>query len=231
MPEQRFLSEMFLVQPPHWGLRGDPFLWEDMKKAFAETPFPYSAHVLVMYIHRLFLDTCVEDVRDTAGPFVASYEQHGRIRQDPGRRHGALRAAHTSLHAAISLSPPCKEARGRHCVPFFFAAQRLLPPEEPPFDCHEKGAFSPEEGSFFIRRKTSVDVFAALDAIDDGGNHDRKINEDAAYAHKALRGGVQGAGDEFSHTVLLESLDCPPANIPESAFILPQQRQKVKAES
>ena len=40
MSEQRFLSEMFQVQPPHWGLRGDPFLWEDMKQAFAETPFP-----------------------------------------------------------------------------------------------------------------------------------------------------------------------------------------------
>ena len=52
MSEQRFLSEMFQVQPPHWGLRGDPFLWEDMKQAFAETPFPYSAHELVVDVHR-----------------------------------------------------------------------------------------------------------------------------------------------------------------------------------
>ena len=108
------------------------------------------------------------------------------------------------------------------------ASEALIRPENTP--CSIKRSLLPaEEGSFFIRRKTSVNVFAAPDTIDDGGDHDREVNEDAAYAHKALRGGVQGAGDEFSHTVLLESLDCPPANIPESAFILPQQRQKVKA--
>ena len=45
---------MFNIQPPNWGLRGDPYLWEDMKKAFADTPFPYSSHELVMVIHRIF---------------------------------------------------------------------------------------------------------------------------------------------------------------------------------
>ena len=35
MSETRFLSEMFNIQPPSWGLRGDPYLWEDMKQAFA----------------------------------------------------------------------------------------------------------------------------------------------------------------------------------------------------
>ena len=76
MPEQRFLSEMFQVQPPHWGLRGDPFLWEDMKKAFADTPFPYSAHELVMDIHRLFREKTGEELTNTARPFVEAYA-HG----------------------------------------------------------------------------------------------------------------------------------------------------------
>ena len=54
-----------------------------------------------------------------------------------------------------------------------------------------------------------MNVFAALDAIDDGADHDDEINEDAAHAHETLRGGVHGAGDEFSHTVLLEKSGRP----------------------
>ena len=65
MSEQRFISEMFQVQPPHWGLRGDPFLWEDMKQAFAETPFPYSAHELVVDVHRIFREKTGEDLTNT----------------------------------------------------------------------------------------------------------------------------------------------------------------------
>lgn len=54
-----------------------------------------------------------------------------------------------------------------------------------------------------------MNVFAASHAIDDGADHDDEINEDAAHAHEALRGGVHGAGDEFSHTVLLEKSGRP----------------------
>lgn len=77
MSEQRFLSEMFQVQPPHWGLRGDPFLWEDMKQAFAETPFPYSAHELVVDVHRIFREKTGEDLTNTARPFVEAYAHGG----------------------------------------------------------------------------------------------------------------------------------------------------------
>lgn len=82
MPKQRFLSEMFDIQPPHWGLRGDPLLWEDMKKAFADTPFPYSAHELVMDIHRIFREKTGEELTNTARPVVEAYaqgENSGRV--------------------------------------------------------------------------------------------------------------------------------------------------------
>ena len=74
-----------------------------------------------------------------------------------------------------------------------------------------------------------MNVFAALHSIDDGANHDDEINENAAHAHETLRGGMQGAGDEFSHTVLLEKSGRPfRRDLPESMFILTQARQKVK---
>ncbi|WP_418764387.1 hypothetical protein [Mailhella sp.] len=77
MSETRFLSEMFNIQPPHWGMRGDPYLWEDMKKAFADTPFPYSAHELVMDIHRVFREKTGEELSNAARPYVEAYAHGG----------------------------------------------------------------------------------------------------------------------------------------------------------
>ena len=49
-------------------------------------------------------------------------------------------------------------------------------------------------------------MVAALHTIDDGGDHDGEIHEDAAHTHETLRGGMQGAADEFSHGKLLKNV-------------------------
>ena len=36
-----FVSEIF-AEPETWGLRGDPFLWEYLKKYYADIEIPYS---------------------------------------------------------------------------------------------------------------------------------------------------------------------------------------------
>ena len=77
MSDTRYLSEMFNIQPPNWGLRGDPYLWEDMKTAFADIPFPYSSHELVMDIHRIFKEKTGEELNTTVRPFVAAYDHGG----------------------------------------------------------------------------------------------------------------------------------------------------------
>ena len=77
MSDTRYLSEMFNIQPPNWGLRGDPYLWQDMKKAFADTPFPYSAHELVVDVHRIFLEKAGEELSNTARPYVEAYDHGG----------------------------------------------------------------------------------------------------------------------------------------------------------
>ena len=46
-----------------------------------------------------------------------------------------------------------------------------------------------------------MDVIAALHTIDDSTDHNGEINENAAHAHKALRSGVQGTADEFTHGI------------------------------
>lgn len=77
MSDTRYLSEMFNIQPPNWGLRGDPYLWQDMKKAFADTPFPYNAHEIVVDVHRIFLEKTGEELSNTARPYVEAYDHGG----------------------------------------------------------------------------------------------------------------------------------------------------------
>ncbi|MBP3730207.1 MAG: hypothetical protein J6I40_01900 [Mailhella sp.] len=77
MAETRYLSELFSIQPPNWGLRGDPFLWEDMKKSFAAVPFPYNSRDLVNDIKRIFLEKTGEELSNSARPFVKEYDHGG----------------------------------------------------------------------------------------------------------------------------------------------------------
>ena len=77
MSDTRYLSEMFNIQPPNWGLRGDPYLWQDMKKAFADTPFPYSAHELVVDVQRIFREKTGEELSNGARPYVEAYDHGG----------------------------------------------------------------------------------------------------------------------------------------------------------
>ena len=77
MSDTRYLSELFDIQPPNWGLRGDPWLWQDMKKSFAATPFPYSSRELVADIRRVFEEKTGEKLTNSARPYVEAYAHGG----------------------------------------------------------------------------------------------------------------------------------------------------------
>jgi len=38
----KFVSEIFNNRPIQWGLRGDPFLWDEMHQYFSEKELPYT---------------------------------------------------------------------------------------------------------------------------------------------------------------------------------------------
>ncbi len=42
----RNIADLFEERPPHWGLRGDPYLWAEMKLHFSSTPLPASVSEL-----------------------------------------------------------------------------------------------------------------------------------------------------------------------------------------
>lgn len=40
------ISDLFQQKPGQWGLRGDPFLWQEMANQFTQTPLPQTAEQL-----------------------------------------------------------------------------------------------------------------------------------------------------------------------------------------
>lgn len=80
------LSELFQPEPIQWGLRGDPYLWQEMSKALAALPLPPSesqlAEILDATFERLVgLPTSAEE----SSVFV---ERHA---------HGGMSSGHISL--------------------------------------------------------------------------------------------------------------------------------------
>lgn len=53
---KHFVSEIF-IEPEKWGLRGDPFLWEYLKKYYADIEVPYPIkkfHSEILLIFEIF---------------------------------------------------------------------------------------------------------------------------------------------------------------------------------
>lgn len=45
-PEPTFIADFFQDKPGQWGLRGDPYLWQEMAEQFSQTPLPQTAKQL-----------------------------------------------------------------------------------------------------------------------------------------------------------------------------------------
>jgi hypothetical protein len=51
----RTIGDLLEHEPHQWGLRGDPYLWREMRIHFAETPIPQTADALLREIEKAFL--------------------------------------------------------------------------------------------------------------------------------------------------------------------------------
>ena len=49
-----FISSLFEERPWQWGLRGDPYLWEEMQSEFIAAPLPESAEQLKVTLEAAF---------------------------------------------------------------------------------------------------------------------------------------------------------------------------------
>ena len=50
------IATLFESEPPHWGLRGDPLLWREMKASLESVTMPEALAELEAVLHATFID-------------------------------------------------------------------------------------------------------------------------------------------------------------------------------
>lgn len=75
--KQKNASKYFDTNPSGWGLRGDPFLWEDLKSKFQKMNVPVSALELDRLLHKFFKELTGEPPKRGNNIFVERYSKGG----------------------------------------------------------------------------------------------------------------------------------------------------------
>ena len=72
------LSDLFDPEPPTWGLRGDPYLWQALRERLSGTDLPASAGEVVALLHTAFGELTGLDLgRDPAPSMYCEQYAHG----------------------------------------------------------------------------------------------------------------------------------------------------------
>lgn len=71
------LQQLLHPPPSRWGLRGDPYLWQELAQALAEQPLPTSAAAADALLTSLYLALVGEAPAAGRQPFVAHYAHGG----------------------------------------------------------------------------------------------------------------------------------------------------------
>ena len=54
MTNAKTVADLFQEKPWQWGLRGDPYLWNEMRNHFEQSPLPATANELTTMIETAF---------------------------------------------------------------------------------------------------------------------------------------------------------------------------------
>ena len=70
-------SVIFEEEPKQWGLRGDPYLWREMKEECAGKKFPFFEDEIVEYVGRKFAEVSGVPLTYDAKPYVEKFAHGG----------------------------------------------------------------------------------------------------------------------------------------------------------
>ena len=75
--EAASLTAIFQPPPPRWGLRGDPYLWQELAQALAEHPLPAGPAAIDALLAALYQKLVGEAPSAGRRSFVARYAHGG----------------------------------------------------------------------------------------------------------------------------------------------------------
>ncbi|ORJ97757.1 hypothetical protein [Prescottella equi] len=97
------MDQLFQEQPEHWGLRGDPYVWDAIRQHLADVPLPDEAAAL-------------EDMLLTAFTSVVGVDLRTEPAEDVYREefaHGGMSSGHVSIEIWRDYLLPLLVSRGR----------------------------------------------------------------------------------------------------------------------
>lgn len=77
MKQPETFDDIFEPRPKTWGLRGDPYLWDDMSLSLGLTPLPRSFSDFALQIETLFEGFTGAKISDRGNVFVKRYSHGG----------------------------------------------------------------------------------------------------------------------------------------------------------
>ena len=77
MPNTKFLASLFTPPPERWGLRGDPYLWDEMKERAENIPLPKTIQELDEILQNLFIEIVGHAPEKDKNFFVEKYDNGG----------------------------------------------------------------------------------------------------------------------------------------------------------
>ena len=77
MTSLKTIASLFEKEPPHWGLRGDPHLWNEIRTSFEQTPLPDSAEELIALIQTMFTTLTGHSISERTMFFIERFSHGG----------------------------------------------------------------------------------------------------------------------------------------------------------
>lgn len=71
------VSMIFEQKPEGWGLRGDPYLWDELQQAFGTIPLPCSKTCFIHHFEKFFYELTNHSLRSESDFWVEKYDYGG----------------------------------------------------------------------------------------------------------------------------------------------------------
>jgi len=95
MQKQKTLSLVFQNEPSRWGLRGDPYLWKEMKKLLENRTYPDTEEEFLALLEQTYEQLTGSPIKDQMfSIFIERYD------------HGGMSSGHVSPQFWIEIGIP-----------------------------------------------------------------------------------------------------------------------------
>lgn len=101
MQKQKKLVEVFQAEPAQWGLRGDPYLWREMKDSLSDHAYPLTEEQFTVVLEQTYEHLTGASLTHHDPVFVKRYS------------HGGMSSGHVSPQFWAETAIPMLRARYR----------------------------------------------------------------------------------------------------------------------